>query len=365
MSFTPEDAAHMARALQLAEQGLYTTDPNPRVGCVVVKDGEVIGEGAHLYAGEPHAEVHALRAAGTRARGATAYVTLEPCCHFGRTPPCSQALIDAGVARVVAAMHDPNPRVAGQGMGALAAAGVRTQAGLMEAVAHKQNPGFISRMQTGRPFVRAKIAASLDGRTALANGVSKWITGDPARADVQRWRARSSAILTGIGTVLADDPSLTVRDIPRTTQPLRVIVDRFLKTPANARMLQLEGRTLIATLTPDGAKTDVLVRAGAEVVTVPAMGDSLDFAGLLQVLGQREINEVLLEAGPGLTGAMLRARTIDQVILYFAPHLMGNQARGMFDLPSFTVMDERVALAIEDVRAVGADWRIIANVNYG
>ncbi|HKQ30184.1 MAG TPA: bifunctional diaminohydroxyphosphoribosylaminopyrimidine deaminase/5-amino-6-(5-phosphoribosylamino)uracil reductase RibD, partial [Burkholderiales bacterium] len=247
MSFTPADAQFMARALTLARQGLYTTDPNPRVGCVIVKDNQIVGEGFHARVGSPHAEPLALQQAGANARGATAYVTLEPCCHHGRTPPCIDALLNAGVARVVAAMQDPNPKVAGKGFAALQAKGVATEVGLMQAEAQALNPGFISRMTRGRPFVRIKLALSLDGRTALASGESKWISGVPARADVQKWRARSSAILTGVGTVLADDPRLTVRDIDIERAPTRVVADTALRTPPTAQLLRQPGRTLIAT----------------------------------------------------------------------------------------------------------------------
>lgn len=358
MSVTRDDARFMARALQLAEQGLYTTDPNPRVGCVIVQDGVVVGEGAHLYAGEPHAEAHALRAAGEAAHGATAYVSLEPCCHHGRTPPCTDALIAAGVARVVAAAGDPNPRVAGQGLAALTQAGIATEVGVMQAQAERLNPGFVSRMRHGRPYVRLKLAASLDGRTALANGVSQWITGEAARADVQRLRARSSAILTGIGTVLADDPLLTVREIDVPQQPLRVVVDRQLRMPATARMLSAPGKTVIAT-GASGERTQELQAAGAEVLMAGNEGE-LDLNLLFSALAAREVNEVLVEAGAGLSGALLARRLVDEIVIYLAPHILGSTARGMFDLPAFSDMSERVELTIADIRAVGADWRITA-----
>ena len=258
MTFTDTDARHMARALELARRGLYTTDPNPRVGCVVVKDGKIVGEGFHARAGEPHAEINAVRAAGAAACGATVYLTLEPCCHHGKTPPCTQALIAAGMARVVAAMQDPNPRVAGQGFAELKQAGIGAAYGLMQSEAEVLNPGFISRMQRGRPFVRVKLAASLDGRTAMANGGSRWITGEPARADVQHWRARSSAVLTGIGTVLADDPSLNVRAFDVGRQPLRVVLDSQLRMSPKAKMLALPGATLVVTASNDAAHTAAL-----------------------------------------------------------------------------------------------------------
>ena len=366
MTFTPDDHCHMARALELAARGLYTTDPNPRVGCVLVRDGVVVGEGWHMRAGEPHAEIHALNAAGARARGATAYVTLEPCCHHGRTPPCSDALIRAGVARVVAAMVDPNPRVAGQGLAQLNAAGIATDSGVLAAQAEALNPGFVMRMRHGRPFVRAKLAMSLDGRTALASGESQWITGEPARADVQRLRARSSAIVTGIGTVLADDPSLNVRlagepgQDPR--QPLRVVLDPHLAMSPGARMLGLPGRTVICTVVNDAAQREQLERAGAQVVRLPGREGALDLPALMDWLAGEQINEVLLETGSTLSGAMLHAGLIDELVLYMAPHLLGDTARGLFRLPGLERMEQRIVLNIDDIRAVGKDWRITCRV---
>lgn len=359
------DAQFMARALQLAAQGLYTTHPNPRVGCVIVKDGRVVGEGAHLVAGEAHAEVHSLHAAGARARQATAYVTLEPCCHQGRTPPCTQALITAGIARVVAAMEDPNPRVAGKGAAQLRAAGIAVDVGLMQTEAERLNPGFIRRMRTGRPFVRSKLAISLDGRTALQNGVSRWITGEAARADVQHWRARSAAILTGIGTVLADDPALNVRAFPQRIQPLRIVVDSRLEMRPQAKMLQLEGRTVIATASRDETRIAALQAQGAEILPLAADSAGIDLAALLVELATREINEVWVEAGARLNGALLTERLIDELVIYLAPHILGNDARGMFALPALTDMAHRTALTITDVRRVGDDWRIVASVNSG
>jgi diaminohydroxyphosphoribosylaminopyrimidine deaminase/5-amino-6-(5-phosphoribosylamino)uracil reductase len=369
MSFTPEDARYMARALTLARRGLYTTDPNPRVGCVIVKDGRVVGEGWHERAGGPHAEIRALAAAGPAARGATVYLTLEPCCHHGRTPPCSEALIAAGVARVVAAMQDPNPKVAGKGFAALAARGIAVAEGLMAAEAEALNPGFISRMRRGRPYVRIKLAASLDGRTALANGESRWITGEAARADVQRWRARSSAILTGVGTVLADDPSLTVRAYDIGRQPLRVVVDSALRTPPRARLLALPGRTLIATTcsAADGPKAAALRAAGAEIVALPAAGNRqrVSLPALLDELARREVNEILVEAGATLSGALVAERLADELVLYYAPHLLGDSARGLFALPPLAALADRIELEIRDVRAVGRDWRILAGLAGG
>lgn len=360
--FTPDDGRYMARALQLARRGLYTTDPNPRVGCVLVKGGEVVGEGWHERAGGPHAEVVALTAAGARSRGAIAYVSLEPCCHHGRTPPCTQALITAGVERVVAAMPDPNPKVARQGIAELEQAGIRVDIGLMQADAERLNRGFLSRMTRGRPYVRVKLAASLDGRTALVSGESKWITGEAARADVQRLRASSSAILTGIGTVLADDPSLTVRDFDIGRQPLRVVVDGHLSMRPNARLLHLPGKTLVVTAADDNEYAEPLLAAGAEVMVLSAGPEAVDLAALMQDLGQREVNDVLVEAGATVCGALLRAGLVDELVLYLAPHLLGSGARGMFNLPGLESMRGRIALQIQDVRAVGQDWRITAFV---
>ncbi len=359
MSFTEIDARHMARALELARRGLYTTDPNPRVGSVIVKDGQVVGEGFHARAGEPHAEIHALRAAGEQARGATVYLTLEPCCHHGKTPPCSEALIAAGVGRVIAAMQDPNPRVAGKGFAALNAAGIETASGLMQAEAEALNPGFILRMKTGRPHVRVKLAASLDGRTAVANGESKWITCEAARADVQHWRARSSAIVTGIGTVLADDPSLNVRAFDVGRQPLRVVLDSQLRTPPTAKLLSLPGSTLIVTAANDAVRAEALIAAGAEVLRLASDGH-VDLNGLLGALAQREVNEVLVEAGSTLSGSLLEAGLVDELVLYYAPVLLGDRGRGMFHLDSIVNMVDRKSLEIKDVRAVGQDWRVIA-----
>lgn len=362
MNAGAHDAAFMAHAIRLAERGLYTTDPNPRVGCVIVRAGRVVGEGWHARAGEPHAEVHALRAAGEAARGATAYVTLEPCCHHGRTPPCIDALIEAGVTRVVAAMTDPDPRVAGQGLARLKAAGIAVEDGVLAEAARALNPGFISRHIRARPYVRLKLAASLDGRTALANGESRWITGDAARNDVQRFRARSSAIVTGIGTVRADDPALNVRLPDATRQPLRVVVDSRLDTPPGARVLAHPGECLIAAAVDDAARAQRLRQAGARVGFFPAPDARVDLRALLAGLAAEGTNEVWVEAGPRLAGAFMSARLIDELVLYFAPHVLGDSARGMFALPALTALSQKTALDIVDVRAVGADWRVRARV---
>jgi len=348
----------MARALRLAENGLYTTTPNPRVGCVIVKDGAVVGEGWHVRAGEPHAEIHALRAAGEAARGATVYVTLEPCCHHGRTPPCAQALIAAGVARVVAAMEDPNPLVAGEGLDLLERAGVRTEHGLLEDQAHELNIGFVYRMTSGRPWVRLKTAASLDGKTALNNGVSQWITGEDARRDVHRLRARSCAVLTGIGTVLADDPQMNVRAVETPRQPLRVVVDSQLRMPPSAKMLT-GGKTLIVTGSHDHQKMDALYQAGARMLILPLKDGRIDLKQMLDELAKQQINEVMVEAGPTLSGAMLQAGLVDELMIYLAPLLLGDRARGMFELPELSEMAGR-ELRIKDIGMVGRDLRIRA-----
>lgn len=356
------DHEYMARALQLAERGLFTTDPNPRVGCVLVRDGVIVGEGWHERAGEPHAEVLALRAAGEQARGATAYVTLEPCSHHGRTPPCADALIAAGVTEVVVAMQDPNPQVAGGGLAKLNAAGIKTRIGVLAVQAEALNPGFISRMRRGRPYVRCKLAMSLDGRTAMASGESKWITGAEARADVQRLRARSSAIMTGIGTALVDDPSLNMRldDVDAARQPWRVVLDTELRMPPGARMLKLTGKTLIFAVSEAEAPREALLAAGAEIVLLEPHDGRLQLKDVLEVLAMREINEVLVEAGATLSGALLAAGLIDELVIYMAPQLLGDGARGLFHLPGLVRMEQKLGLDIQDIRKVGQDWRITA-----
>lgn len=349
----------MARALKLARRGFYTTDPNPRVGCVLVREGEVVGEGWHRLTGGPHAEIEALKAAGERARGAECYITLEPCCHYGRTPPCTKALIQAGVRRVVVAMIDPNPRVAGQGLAQLRSAGIEVTCGVLEEEARALNRGFCQRMQSGRPWVVAKLATSLDGRTALASGESRWITSEAARRDVQRMRARSSAILTGIGTVLADDPLLTVRMKEVSRQPLRVVVDSKLKLPLGAKMLSAPGQTLVATVSEDPSRRAALEAAGAEVLLLPrdAVG-RVDLEELFKKLGQREINEVLVEAGPVLNGALASSGLVDEWWVYLAPCLLGDEARGLFHLPALKTLADKVELQFLEVRRVGPDLKL-------
>ncbi|MBK7463101.1 MAG: bifunctional diaminohydroxyphosphoribosylaminopyrimidine deaminase/5-amino-6-(5-phosphoribosylamino)uracil reductase RibD [Betaproteobacteria bacterium] len=359
MSFTAVDHGMMARALQLAELGLWTTSPNPRVGCVLVQAGEIVGEGWHEKAGEPHAEVHALRAAGDKAHGATAYVTLEPCSHTGRTPPCAEALIAAGVSRVVAAMTDPNPLVAGKGLAMLRAAGIETASGLLENEARELNIGFVSRMTRGRPWLRLKAAASLDGKTALNNGVSQWITGPEARCDGQRWRARACAILTGIGTVRDDDPQLNVRDLETPRQPLRVVVDSRLETPLTARILQ-GGPVLIAGAIENAEKSALLRSTGAEVLILPNAAGKVELKNLLEALARRGINEVHAEAGFKLNGSLMREGLVDELLLYLAPCLIGHEASGLFNLPELATLDGKRHLQIRDLRQVGEDIRLIA-----
>jgi len=364
--FTGEDHAYMARALRLAERGLCTTTPNPRVGCVIVKDGKVVGEGWHQRAGEPHAEIHALRQAGAAARGATVYVTLEPCSHHGRTPPCANALIDAGVARVVAAMRDPNPQVSGRGLDLLTLAGIQVQVGLLEAEARELNIGFVSRMTRGRPWLRLKTAASLDGKTALENGESKWITGEAARADVQHWRARSCAILTGVGTVLADDPQMNVRLPGSERQPLRVVVDSGLRTPPTARILEGGGALLVCQdADAAAARLEALLQAGATVLELPGPGGRPDLGLLLEELARRGINEVHAEAGAVLNGALLQAGLVDEWVAYQAPVALGHHARGLFEVPALTDMGGRWRFGLHDVRRLGVDLRLVLRPQHG
>ena len=351
----------MAQALELAEQGLYGTSPNPRVGCVLVADGQIVGSGWHRRAGEPHAEVLALREAQGKARNATAYVTLEPCSHHGRTPPCADALVAAGVARVVVAVQDPNPLVAGEGIARLRTAGIPVESGLMEAAATELNRGFFARMTRGTPWLRSKIAMSLDGRTALANGASKWITGDAARLDVQHWRARSCAVLTGIGTVLADDAQLNVRDVATDRQPLRVVLDSRLRMPLTARMLS-DGNVRIYAALRDPEIVAALENAGATVSVMANENGQVDLQAMLRDLAQRGCNEVLLEAGSSLNGALLRAGMVDELLLYVAPQLLGDGARGMAKLGVLTGLDQRIELKWQDVRQVGNDLRITVKV---
>ncbi|WP_458525325.1 bifunctional diaminohydroxyphosphoribosylaminopyrimidine deaminase/5-amino-6-(5-phosphoribosylamino)uracil reductase RibD [Onishia taeanensis] len=366
---TPE--AFMARALTLARRGLYTTDPNPRVGCVLVKRRQIVGEGYHVRAGDAHAEIHALSDAGDDARGATAYVTLEPCAHHGRTGPCAQALIEAGVKKVVAAMQDPHTAVAGQGFAMLREAGLEVECGLLEDEARALNPGFISRMTRGRPFVCMKMAMSLDGRTAMRSGESQWITGPRARTEVQRLRARSSAVISGVDSIIFDNSRLTVRasqldlaegEAIARRQPLRVIVDTKLRLPLAAACLSEPGRTLVATCSRDDERRVRLEDAGAEVLVLPSGADGrVALPALLEHLAREEqANEVLLETGATLAGGMLDAELVDEMQLFVAPTLLGGEARPLVALPGLERMAQQRPLDILDMRAVGRDWRIIA-----
>lgn len=352
----------MARALQQARLGLFDTTPNPRVGCVLVRDGELIGQGYTQPAGRNHAEIQALADARERAaevRGATAYVSLEPCCHYGRTPPCATALIDAGIGRVVAAMPDPNPQVAGRGLDTLRTAGIQVECGLMAEEARELNIGFVARMTRGRPWLRMKIAASLDGKTALNNGKSQWITGPSARADGHRWRARACAILTGIGTVKDDDPHMTVRDIETTRQPVKVVVDSRLEIPLHAKLLD-GGNAIVATATADDARISALRERGAEVLVLPNNQGKVDLAALMNELAQRGINEIHAEAGFKLNGSLLRAGLVDELLLYLAPMLLGDAARGMFLLPELADLAGRHDLQIISAGRIGTDLRLLA-----
>jgi len=385
MTFTPIDEAHMSRALKLAERGLWTTKPNPRVGCVIAHGEAIVGEGWHERAGGPHAEVFALRAAGENARGATAYVTLEPCAHHGRTPPCADALIAAGIARVVAAVEDPFPKVDGHGIARLRAAGIDVSIGLKHEEARELNAGFFSRIERGRPWVRIKVASSVDGRIALDNGESKWITGTSARADVQRWRARSSAILTGIGTVLADDPRLTARpgglgrrrrapgqalvtplhgahDLPLQSDtialvpPLRVVLDSRLRTPQRARVLDGEVPTLIVHA-PDASPVDRRFDR-VDRIAVPAVDGELDLAAVIAALAEREVNEVQIEAGSILVGSFLKSGFVDEVLLYMAPILLGDTGRPMVVMPGPATIKEGAMMTLVEQRAFNPDFRL-------
>lgn len=350
----------MARALALTVRGRDTCTPNPNVGCVIVKGGRVIGEGWHSKAGEGHAEANALAACSESPEGATAYVTLEPCSHHGRTPPCADALVRAKVARVVAAIRDPYEKVAGQGAARLRAAGIRYDEGLMAAEAREAHLGFLTRITKGRPWMRIKAAATMDGRIALANGESKWITGEAARRDVHALRARSCAMLTGIGTVLRDDPQLTVRDVPCSRQPRRVLIDSRLDLGAEARILQGVG-PIIFTTSDDPAKRSRLERLGAEVVTAPTdavKAGKTDLPAIARMLGERGFNEVTIETGAKLNGSFLAAGVVDEIVLYLAPKLFGDTGQGLFALPEMTSLDQALQPRVVDVRAVGADLRV-------
>ena len=361
--FSAEDCAYMARALRLAARGLFTAHPNPMVGCVLVRDGAVVGEGWHRLAGEAHAEANALNSARERARGATAYVTLEPCSHQGKTPPCAPALIAAGISEVVVAMQDPFPAVGGNGIAALEAAGITVRMGLMKDAAAELNQGFLYRIGRGRPFVRVKVGSSLDGAIAMSSGESQWITGPEARADVQRLRARSGAIVTGIGTVLADDPALNVRHEGIDTagrQPIRAVLDSRLRMPLSAGMLDLPGTTVLYCIHDD--RRAQLEAAGADVVKVGASGEHVDTGEVLADLASRGVNDVLVEAGPTLCGQLLAQNLVDELVIYQAPHIMGSETMPMFRTPTWPALADRADVEIREVRRVGRDIRLTARV---
>ncbi len=355
------EASYMDRALQLAALGMNSTMPNPRVGCVLVRDGVIVGEGWHARAGEPHAEVHALRAAGEKARGSTAYVTLEPCNHTGRTPPCTDALVLAGVSRVVVAMQDPNPLVSGRGIERLQAAGIHVDVGLRQRQAETLNVGFVSRMVRGRPWIRAKVAMSLDGRTALANGASQWITGEAARADGHRLRARSCAMMTGTGTVRRDDPELTVRHVESPRQPIRIVLDNRLETPLDAKVLRGNAQVWLLTVCEEASRARPYQALGAEVVVLPAgINGRVDFLAMARFLGERGLNEVTVETGSRLLGPLLEAGILDEFVFYVAPALLGEEAAGVVQVTPLQDLSRRFRVDIASVDQVGEDWRIVA-----
>lgn len=353
--------AFMARALELARGGLHTTHPNPRVGCVIVKAGKVVGEGFHARAGEAHAEVLALAKAGARAQGADVYVTLEPCCHAGRTGPCTDALLDARIGRVIAAMEDPNPLMSGKGLAVLRAAGIAAETDVLEEEAAALNRGFVSRMTRGRPWVTLKLAMSLDGRTAMGSGESRWISGDEARADVHRLRAEAGAVLTSVDTVLADDPELTARRIETARQPDRIVLDTQLRAPLDANVWKPGARRIAIAVRPPEDRLEALRAAGVEVALSGTNQDGrVDLVSALDTLGRMEINEVLVESGPKLAGALLQARRVDELVLYVAPSLLGDEARALAALPGLATLDQRIRLRYTDARMLGPDLRITA-----
>ena len=361
------DVEYMQHAIRLAKKGLYTTDPNPNVGCVIVKNNEIVGEGWHRRAGEPHAEVNALEQAGSQANDATVYVTLEPCSHTGKTPPCAEALIKAGVKKVIAAMVDPNPLVAGNGLKKLEEADIETQSGLLESQARELNPGFIKRMESGRPFVRVKLAMSLDGRTAMASGESQWISGEASRYDVQRLRATSSAVLTGIDTVLFDDPSMNVRlsadqlDVEQVRQPKRIILDSQLRMRSDVKIASLDGECIVYTSISVANDKHYPFK----VETINTQDGQIDLQALMQDLANKEINLLHVEAGSVLCGALLKNDLVDEIIIYMAPHIMGDAAKGLSHLPELDQMKDRISLDIKDVKSIGNDIRITAQPVYG
>lgn len=364
--FSANDHKLMARALRLAKHGIATTQPNPRVGCVIVKEGKIISEGWHEKAGCAHAEIMALQQAGDQARGATAFITLEPCSHHGKTPPCTDELIASGISEVIVAMQDPNPLVAGQGMQKLSQSGIKVRIGLLQEQAEKLNRGFISRMTRGRPWMTVKLAASLDGRTAMNSGESRWITGPQARADVQKLRAASSAVMTGSGTVLADDPSLTVRLEGIDWQPLRVVLDSHLSISDSAKIFKDGQPLLIATAAAeDDDRFQQLKGLGVDIRGFPGPAGRVDTLSLLKCLADDySCNEVLIEAGSVVCGSMLADRLVDEIVLYLAPVIMGSSAKGLFDIPGLDAMSQKIHLSVKDVRAVGQDWRFTVQPQY-
>ncbi len=364
--FSADDHSFMAHALQLARRGINTSHPNPRVGCVLVKQGQIIAEGWHEKAGQAHAEVMALQHAGNKAKGAKAYVTLEPCSHYGRTPPCADALIKSGISEVIIAMQDPNPLVAGQGIEKLRQFGIKVNSGLLQQQAIELNRGFVSRMECGRPWVTVKLGASVDGRTAMKSGESQWITGPQARADVQKLRAASSAVLTGSGTVLADDPSLTVRLQEISRQPLRVVMDSHLSIPDSAKIFRDNFPLLIATaVAEDDAQYQELKSRDIDIRSFPGREGRVDALSLLHCLADDySCNEILVEAGSVVCGSMLANKLVDEIVLYLAPVVMGSAARGLFDLPGLDTMAQRIHMSVKDVRAVGQDWRFTMQPDY-
>ena len=367
MTFKPNEQAFMALAIKLAKKGLYSAKPNPCVGCVIVKDDQIIGEGWHQRAGEPHAEIHALHQAGNAAKGATAYVTLEPCSHHGKTPPCAEALIEAGVSRVVVAMQDPNPLVAGKGIAALRAAGIDTTVGLLNEESQALNRAFIHKMTTGNPHIMSKVAMSLDGKTAMASGESQWITGAAAREDVHRLRAQSEILITGVGTILVDDPKLTARDgladLP-VHQPRIVVLDSKLKTPLDAAVLENKANTTILTCTTNEQAILALKNAGCNVEVIAAdNNDQVDLMAVYAWLGKQSVNSVMIEAGALLNGAFMQAGIIDELIVYMAPSALGSDARGAFSMPMISQLSERVQLSYSSMENVGDDIKLTYNVN--
>jgi diaminohydroxyphosphoribosylaminopyrimidine deaminase/5-amino-6-(5-phosphoribosylamino)uracil reductase len=355
-----QDAIFMAIAIKLAKKGRFTTDPNPNVGCILVLNGEVVAKGWHVKAGQDHAEVNALKQV-TNVKGATAYVTLEPCSHYGKTGPCCEALIAVGVKRVVVAMQDPNPLVAGKGIKKMQEAGLIVECGVLQQDAEALNQGYIKRMTTGLPFVRSKLGMSLDGRTAMASGESQWITSPESRMDVQSLRAESSVVLTGINTVLADDPSLNVRLDVEVKQPIRVILDSLLKIPLTAKMLTLAGESWILTVSEDKQKIIRLEAAGFQVFQIKNNENRLDLEAVMFFLGQKQVNTVLIEAGAILNGALLKQDLVDEWVVYMAPCILGDQGRGLFHLPEMQTMDDKKQLKITNVRQVGPDLRLVFN----